>query len=410
MGGDHLARGVRRAGRRPRPRPASSPRRRRASSCPPARSWSGSGWSGPRSSSTAPRSRSSSSSPRMLERRAGLVPALLRARRRLGPGRADAPGPSGTATSGSSTGRRSGRRARTSATGACCSPARTGTCRSTRASPASCVDMRRPASRCGRCARSPGTRTSTRCSSPTCASRSRTWSGGSQRRLGRRADHARQRAADDRWWQVRHRIQVPLAGSRGGAGGPTTRSCARSSPARTPASRCLLARSTGEGTRQGGSAARTRGVGDEAGRVPAGRRRRRPRARARGCGRDAHRHRRRRRRDVPAAVPQPVVASASAGAPSRSSATSSASACSGSPASPTRQDAPLPRPATELTLRPAAVAAVRGRRTRSRRSRTGRDARSSRARTGPSPPALERGPAHVVDHAERRPPGDGRDR
>ena len=65
------------------------------------------------------------SSSAMLRGDDSLVPAVLRARRRLRPRRPRARAPSATATSGSSTGRRCGRRARTSATTACCSPAPT---------------------------------------------------------------------------------------------------------------------------------------------------------------------------------------------------------------------------------------------------------------------------------------------
>ena len=57
------------------------------------------------------------------QRRGVLVPAVQRARRRLGPGGADAPGPSVTATTRSSTGRRCGPATRTSPSGGSCSPA-----------------------------------------------------------------------------------------------------------------------------------------------------------------------------------------------------------------------------------------------------------------------------------------------
>ncbi len=60
-------------------------------------------------------------------------------------------GPSRTATSGSSTVRRSGRRSATSPTWACSSPAPTPTCPSTRASPTSRSTCTSPASRSGRC-------------------------------------------------------------------------------------------------------------------------------------------------------------------------------------------------------------------------------------------------------------------
>ena len=50
-------------------------------------------------------------------------------------------------------------------------------CPSTAASHTSSSTCARPASRCGRCGRSTASPTSTRCSSPTCASRTRTWWG-----------------------------------------------------------------------------------------------------------------------------------------------------------------------------------------------------------------------------------------
>ena len=104
-------------------------------------------------------------------RRRGVVPAVQRAGRRAPTSPACRPGPCATATSGSSTGRRCGRRARTTATGASCWPAPTPTSRSTAASRTSWSTCARRASRSARCARSPAPRTSTRCSSPTCASR-----------------------------------------------------------------------------------------------------------------------------------------------------------------------------------------------------------------------------------------------
>ena len=61
--------------------------------------------------------------------------------------------PSGTATSGSSTGRRSGPRAASTPTSACCSPAPTPRSRSTRASRTSCSTCSRTAWTCGRCGR-----------------------------------------------------------------------------------------------------------------------------------------------------------------------------------------------------------------------------------------------------------------
>ena len=67
----------------------------------------------------------------------GLVPVVQRARGRVGPGRPADAGRCATATSGSSTVRRSGHRAASSPTWACCWPGPTPTCPSTRASPTS---------------------------------------------------------------------------------------------------------------------------------------------------------------------------------------------------------------------------------------------------------------------------------
>ena len=106
-------------------------------------------------------------------RRRRVVPALLRARRGLRPRRPAHARRARRRRVDRSTARRCGRRARTTATGASCSRAATPTRRSTRASPRSCSTCARPASTCGRCARSTARRTSTRCSSPTCASPTR---------------------------------------------------------------------------------------------------------------------------------------------------------------------------------------------------------------------------------------------
>ena len=69
-----------------------------------------------------------------------------------------------TATSGSSTGRRSGRAARSARVGRSSSPAPIPTSRSTAASPSSCATWSSPASRSARCARPTAARTSTRSS------------------------------------------------------------------------------------------------------------------------------------------------------------------------------------------------------------------------------------------------------
>ena len=77
-------------------------------------------------------------------RRRRLVPAVQRAGVRLRPRRRCAPPPSATATTGSSTARRSGRRWRTSPTTASCSPAPTPTARSTPGLTMFVVDMHAP--------------------------------------------------------------------------------------------------------------------------------------------------------------------------------------------------------------------------------------------------------------------------
>ena len=71
------------------------------------------------------------------DRAAVVVPAVQRARGRLRPGRADHPGRARTGTSGSSTGRKCGRRSARAPTWPCSSPAPTPTCPSTRGSPTS---------------------------------------------------------------------------------------------------------------------------------------------------------------------------------------------------------------------------------------------------------------------------------
>ena len=71
---------------------------------------------------------------------------------------------------GSSTARRCGRATRSSPTGAVPRPHRSRRPEAARASPRSSSTCTRPASRCGRCARSPTSPSSTRCSSPTCSS------------------------------------------------------------------------------------------------------------------------------------------------------------------------------------------------------------------------------------------------
>ena len=78
--------------------------------------------------------------------RGAVVPGLLRAERRLRPGQRADPRPCSTATSGSSTARRSGRRSRTAPTGASSSPAPTPTPPSHKGSPTSSCRWTSPAS------------------------------------------------------------------------------------------------------------------------------------------------------------------------------------------------------------------------------------------------------------------------
>ena len=78
------------------------------------------------------------------------VPAVLRARAPAPTSPACRPAPSATATSGSSTARRCGRRAARRPSSACSSPARTGTSRSTVASRSSGARCASPASTCAR--------------------------------------------------------------------------------------------------------------------------------------------------------------------------------------------------------------------------------------------------------------------
>ena len=90
----------------------------------------------------------------------------------------------------------------------------------------------RPASRSGRCARSPARRTSTRCSSPTCASRRTTSSAASTVAGASTHDHAVQRAHADR--RRRRRARSPTCSARPALRPrPTIRSSASSSPTPT---------------------------------------------------------------------------------------------------------------------------------------------------------------------------------
>ena len=263
----------------------SSTRSRRASTSRPACSRSASRWRARRSSRAAPTSSRSASSRRCCSGDDVWCQLFSRARRRLRPRRARARAPSATATSGSSTARRCGRRARTTATGGCCSRAPIPTCRSTRASPRSCSTCARPASRCGRCARSPASRTSTRCSSPTCACPTRC-------RLG----------PLNEGWRVAQHDARRTSGRMIGGGGPASafgddRARSRSECGATgdPVLRQQLAAELHAlaahqvarlaGAEPQGPGPRPRGVGVEAGGVAAPGARRQPRARAAGRAR-----------------------------------------------------------------------------------------------------------------------------
>ena len=162
--------------------------------------------------------------------------------------------PSSTATSGSSTGRRCGPRAGTGPISACCSPAPIPTSPSTRASPTSRSTCTSRASRSARCASSPGARCSTRCSSPTCASRRRRHRR-RQQRLGGRQHHARCSSAAGSApagaaaaWP---RCPAPSAATSPGA--PATSSAPRSSPAAVAAGRSMSVQNLTELARANGT-------------------------------------------------------------------------------------------------------------------------------------------------------------
>ena len=155
---------------------------------------------------------------------------------------ASRPAPSATATSGSSTGRRCGARARTTPTTACCSPAPTGTCRSTAASPTSCCRCTSPVSRSAPLrqmnghasfnevfltdARVPGRATSSATPARAGASRSRrsrtSVSSAPLPRPVRRSGHGPRRAGGA--GRSRTSTSRRTAGIRSAPGGPTSRS------------------------------------------------------------------------------------------------------------------------------------------------------------------------------------------
>ena len=111
--------------------------------------------------------------------RGGLVPGLLRARRRLRPRLAQDPRGQGRRRLGRHRPEGVDQRAPSTRSGACSSPAPTPTPPSTRASPTSSWTWSRTRSRCARCARSPARPSSTSCSSRRRASRTRTSSAAS---------------------------------------------------------------------------------------------------------------------------------------------------------------------------------------------------------------------------------------
>ena len=142
--GHGLAQGVRRARARARWSRRSWRTRWRASGAPAPINGLGLGIVGPDHHRARHRGAEAALPPEDPDGRGDLVPALLGAQRRLRPGRASRRAPRTRATTSSSTGRRSGRAAARSPTGASCSRAPTPRWPSTRASPASCMNMRQP--------------------------------------------------------------------------------------------------------------------------------------------------------------------------------------------------------------------------------------------------------------------------
>ena len=126
--------------------------------------------------------------------------------------------PCSTATTSSSTARRCGPASRATPTGACCSCAPIPTRRSTRASRSCSSTCTAPASPCGRSGRSAATRTSTRCSSTTCACRARNVDRRDQRAAGTSPSpclmHERQTLTFSRQLQSRWRCSDMLALAR----------------------------------------------------------------------------------------------------------------------------------------------------------------------------------------------------
>ena len=265
-------------------------------------------------------------------RRRDLVPAVLRAGRGLRPRRAADPRRRATATSGSSTVRRCGRRARTTATGACCSRAPIPMCRSTGASRPSSLDMRTPGHR-----RAPAApdhrRVALQRGVPHRRAHPRRDAARSARRgLARRQHDAVERAGADRRRRP-GRVSRTSSRSRSAvAATPTTRCCARSSPGRY--TRLQVIKWLGWRARS----RKDQGLGPEASvlKLAASRRlalRRRPGARAARRAGDALRRRRGPATATGSSSSSGNGAADSAAAPSRSSATSSASGCSACPAS-----------------------------------------------------------------------------